>query len=96
MLLNRASQLAGPAGVGGELRAQVGKVVREVAGRPAAAAQEVVHECFSQAPSRTMRRGGIKAPSSSMPRLPGGIDPGVMPPTSAWCARDAVKNSSVR
>ena len=31
-----------------------------------------------------------------MSRLPGGIDPGVMPPTSAWCARDAVKNSSVR
>ncbi len=35
----------------------------------------------------------MSTPSSSIVRLPGGIDPGVRPPTSAWWAREATKNS---
>jgi len=32
----------------------------------------------SNCPARTMRVGAISTPSSSMERLPGGIDPGVV------------------
>ena len=35
----------------------------------------------------------MRTPSSSIVRLPGGIDPGVTPPMSAWCAREATKKS---
>ncbi len=41
-----------------------------------------------------MRVGATSAPSSSMVRLSGGMEPGEIPPTSAWCAREAVKNST--
>jgi len=34
----------------------------------------------------------MAAPSSTSRRLLGGMDPGVMPPTSAWWPRDATKN----
>jgi hypothetical protein len=36
-----------------------------------------------------------KAPSSSIVRLNGGIEPGVMPPMSAWCAREATQNDGL-
>ena len=35
----------------------------------------------------------MRTPSSSIVRLPGGIEPGVTPPTSAWWAREATKKS---
>ena len=85
-------ELAYATRVGGELRAQVGEVlVRDCVpgGRRRRAPRR--NPASSRRPSRTMRTGSKSTPSSPMLRLPGGIEPGVMPPTSAWCARDAVK-----
>ena len=36
----------------------------------------------------------MSTPSSSMVALSGGIEPGEMPPTSAWWPREPTKNSS--
>jgi len=43
-------------------------------------------------PARTSLNAMMAAPSSTSRRLLGGMDPGVMPPTSAWWPRDATKN----
>jgi len=40
-------------------------------------------------PPATSWKHSNTMPSSSMLRLKGGIEPGVMPPMSAWCAREA-------
>ena len=45
-------------------------------------------------PPSTSFQLSIYAPSSSIVRLSGGIDPGVSPPTSVWCPRAAEKKST--
>ena len=38
-------------------------------------------------PARTRRMGGITSPSCQMSRESAGMEPGLIPPTSEWCAR---------
>jgi hypothetical protein len=45
-------------------------------------------------PASTSLKSVISTPSSSMLRLSGGIEPGVIPPMSAWWPREPTKNSS--
>jgi hypothetical protein len=45
----------------------------------------------SKTPSLTILNDTISAPSSKMLVEVGGIDPGRIPPMSAWCPREAVK-----
>lgn len=45
----------------------------------------------SNTPSLTILNETISAPSSAKLVLVGGIDPGRIPPMSAWCPREAVK-----
>ena len=45
-------------------------------------------------PSSTSSQLSNSTPSSCTSRLVAGIEPGVMPPISAWWPRDATKNSS--
>lgn len=47
---------------------------------------------LSNMPSFTSLKLTISAPSSKIFTEVGGIDPGKIPPMSAWCPRDAVKN----
>ena len=42
----------------------------------------------------SIRVGGRRSPSSSMVSASGGIEPGALPPTSAWCARLATHPTS--
>ena len=46
-----------------------------------------------KAPFLTSLKERMAAPSSTRLWLLGGMDPGVMPPTSAWWPRDATKNT---
>ena len=46
---------------------------------------------LSNTPSRTILKLRMCAPSSKIVVDVGGIDPGRIPPMSAWCPRDAVK-----
>ena len=62
---------------------------------------EPVSGCVSRAampsssyvPRSTSLNDLIAAPSSAIVRENGGIDPGVIPPTSAWCPREATKKT---
>ncbi|CAM5300018.1 hypothetical protein SRIMM317S_00909 [Streptomyces rimosus subsp. rimosus] len=47
-------------------------------------------------PSRTSSQLSKRTPSSWMVRLKAGMEPGVMPPISAWWPREATRNSSSR
>jgi hypothetical protein len=47
---------------------------------------------LSNTPPSTILRLTISAPSSNIFTDVGGIDPGSMPPISAWWPREAVKN----
>ena len=47
-------------------------------------------------PPVTSGKHSKRTPSSSMVWLKGGIEPGVTPPMSAWCAREATKKSGLR
>lgn len=47
---------------------------------------------WSNMPSLTILKLTMCAPSSKMFVEVGGIEPGRMPPISAWCPREAVKN----
>mmetsp|Transcript_8468 Transcript_8468/g.28071 ORF Transcript_8468/g.28071 Transcript_8468/m.28071 type:complete len:233 (+) Transcript_8468:860-1558(+) len=44
-------------------------------------------------PALTSLNALMAAPSSDISREKGGMEPGVMPPTSAWCPRDATRNT---
>ena len=73
-----------PARIGRELRAQVGEILLGFARRIAPAHSSRRTQRFvERAVADDARRGAIRTPSSSMCRLPGGIEPGVTPPTSA-------------
>ena len=90
---SRSSALA--RAVRGDLRLEVGHVVVGVARRAARAAQRRAQ----RAPRRSGRRARAgtarsTTPSSSSVRENAGIEPGVMPPMSAWWPRLATKKRS--
>mmetsp|Transcript_294 Transcript_294/g.1368 ORF Transcript_294/g.1368 Transcript_294/m.1368 type:complete len:216 (+) Transcript_294:1007-1654(+) len=47
----------------------------------------------SYLPATTSLNASMAAPSSAIDRENGGMDPGVIPPTSAWCPLDATRNT---
>ena len=76
--------------VGGDLRAQVGQVGRRVAGRVRGRAQQAASVSASRSsPPATSSQLSISTPSSSTRVLNAGIEPGVIPPISAWWPREA-------
>ena len=65
-------------------------------GRPAARRACATRRRRGRATSSSSGVGGRRRPSSSMSSASGGIDPGAVPPTSAWCARLATQPTSDR
>ena len=89
---DHAPQLGRAARVGRHLGAQVGEVLLQVAdGVGGADVSSSATSASRSRPPSTRRKSSMRTPSSSMVRLPGGIEPGVTPPTSAWWAREATK-----
>ena len=77
--------------VGSDLSLQVGRI----AGWPRPAFQLFQQGGFVAATPRTSRKSSRRIPSSAMVRLSGGIEPGIVPPMSAWYPRAARQNSTV-
>ena len=80
---DHAPQLGRAARVGGHLGAQVGEVLGEVAHGVRSRREQGGRLRFAELAASTSRKSSTSTPSSSMRRLPGGIEPGVTPPTSA-------------
>ena len=75
--------------VGGDLRLQVGEVLLRVARRVARRSRSSASISASRRrPPSTSLTLSISTPSSSMRVENGGIEPGVMPPMSAWWPRE--------
>jgi hypothetical protein len=86
-LVHHLAQLLHAFFVGGDLRLQVGQVLRGLR-RVFAALQQRHHLGLAQhAPRSTSLTLLICTPSSSMRVENGGIEPGVVPPMSAWWPR---------
>ena len=91
-VLDHRGDLVDTFAVGGDLRAQVGEVGVRVAGgirRPGE--QRAVVSASRNRPFSTSSQLSKSTPSSSIVRLCAGMEPGVMPPISAWWPRDATK-----
>jgi pimeloyl-ACP methyl ester carboxylesterase len=76
--------------VGRDLGAQIGQVLVRIARRPAGRGQHRARLVLAQhavAPSTSLKLS-IRTPSSSMWPESGGIEPGVVPPMSAWWPRE--------
>ena len=95
-LLDHLQQLFAPFFVGRDLRSQIGQVLLRVT-RRITAGREQQHQLglreFDPACPRppcpsTSLKLMKRAPSSSSDVENGGIDPGVVPPISAWCPRE--------
>ena len=67
--------------------------LRDGYSRPASSSASV--SASRKRPPSTSSKLSISTPSSSSVRANGGIEPGVMPPMSAWWPRDATKNRIV-
>lgn len=72
---------------GGDLGGKIADVLIDITGRPAPEPSNARSSSSQKRPSSTSRTLSIRTPSSSMLVLVGGIDPGAIPPTSAWCPR---------
>ena len=69
---------------------------RRAARRGRRAARPACASCATRiaATPSSRRTGGMRRPSSSISVASGGIEPGAIPPTSAWCARFATHPTS--
>jgi hypothetical protein len=82
-LVFQLSQLPLAQGVGGNLRGEIGQVLLRVARRLGVAGQPGAQFGFQQASVAHDQQPSERQPSWSIWRLLAGIEPGLMPPTSA-------------
>ena len=95
MLLDHLPQVVGPLLIGGDLGRDVGQIrLRRAAGIRAGRQQCSAARRIATRPASTSLKLRISTPSSARFFENGGIEPGVMPPISAWWARLAVKKRS--
>ena len=92
--LDEAEQILGSLLVGGDLGGDVGEIVVEVPRRERAGRRMACKRSNCGRPGSITLKLLISTPSSARFVEKGGIEPGVLPPISAWWARLAVKNSS--
>ena len=77
--------------VGGDLGFEVGDVLGDVADGVGVVGEELDQFGLAEARRRTRRKLSMRTPSSSTVVASGVIEPGAVPPTSAWWPREATR-----